>query len=830
MKRIVLSTFALIATAILHFPALSQSSMKIHREPPTESYNPWELDFAAGGAFPFGSSKRELFRTKGLSGKITARHFWDHVGLGLSSGFITGKINNASVNQFMKERGLSPDEMNIGTGDPNNAFLLLGPSFRFGNKVNFNVDVQGGLFLNNAGSVDIAAKGSDRSLYRFGNGNKNMAPGFSGGLNINYPISRSIRFFVTTSYLQAKIPVSMLDLKNGMDVATQIKRDMKVLTAGVGISVSLGPDVYQRKHIGGVKYKNRISSVPHEGNCGPVTLTTSRPGGIVQQLTFSCPQDAVVYTQGDAMNTMRTINQNNSMPSRLSMTPTTARQTQGKTFGEKIGAGLQSAGFISGNISWQSSPLPQIITNETAIAPSGNNDEKIKDKSHEGQIIHATFSLNNEKNGEDPCKGCGLTITSVTGTPVRNETVNPIYSSGGEGSNPLYEKSAVTQNPLYQGDGHTVSNPLFNGNKISTGNGEVCGQTAHLLVLLIDGNGREIAQTNSDSCGNFWFANVPAGVYMVAVSGNVTATKNYEVSINKDGANDLTGMLSAGNAELVLTLNSQETDSTVMMQKVIVRGWDPKDKKDITANANQVSQRVAGNPIDGIIVKGGKNPGGDFKTIKTDSDGRFTLSNLAKGNYTITAEVPYIINESAIVHVGVEHWGDPHENLNGKSEHGDFNSSRSNKETRHELVQSGLTNTIGQVIFSISKDGMLNGKLEAQDYNSTRSNKSYLVIHEDGTISGTCNAQDFNTVRSNRQNPPKLKNNSTSKQGSVISFAVNDDGTVTGKLEAQDYKFIRSNQSYLVIHEDGTISGTCNAQDFNTVRSNRSGVDPSKKS
>lgn len=34
--------------------------------------------------------------------------------------------------------------------------------------------------------------------------------------------------------------------------------------------------------------------------------------------------------------------QRNSMPSRLSMTPTTARQTQGKTFGEKVSQGTQA--------------------------------------------------------------------------------------------------------------------------------------------------------------------------------------------------------------------------------------------------------------------------------------------------------------------------------------------------------------------------------------------------------------------------------------------------------------------------------------------------------
>ncbi|MEK7951887.1 hypothetical protein [Luteolibacter soli] len=44
----------------------------------------------------------------------------------------------------------------------------------------------------------------------------------------------------------------------------------------------------------------------------------------------------------DELSAMRSINGINSMPSRLSMTPTTARQTQGSSFGEKVAVGLQA--------------------------------------------------------------------------------------------------------------------------------------------------------------------------------------------------------------------------------------------------------------------------------------------------------------------------------------------------------------------------------------------------------------------------------------------------------------------------------------------------------
>lgn len=47
--------------------------------------------------------------------------------------------------------------------------------------------------------------------------------------------------------------------------------------------------------------------------------------------------------------------------------------------------------------------------------------------------------------------------------------------------------------------------------------------------------------------------------------------------------------------------------------------------------------RVAGTPIGGIIVKGGKNPGGSLITVITNEIGEIELNNLAVGTYKFTA-------------------------------------------------------------------------------------------------------------------------------------------------------------------------------------------------
>lgn len=47
--------------------------------------------------------------------------------------------------------------------------------------------------------------------------------------------------------------------------------------------------------------------------------------------------------------------------------------------------------------------------------------------------------------------------------------------------------------------------------------------------------------------------------------------------------------------------------------------------------------RVAGSPIGGIVVKGGKNPGGNLITLITNENGEIELNNLPVGIYKFTA-------------------------------------------------------------------------------------------------------------------------------------------------------------------------------------------------
>ncbi|WP_293743251.1 hypothetical protein [uncultured Pedobacter sp.] len=57
----------------------------------------------------------------------------------------------------------------------------------------------------------------------------------------------------------------------------------------------------------------------------------------------------------------------------------------------------------------------------------------------------------------------------------------------------------------------------------------------------------------------------------------------------------------------------------------------------IMVPSNNPRSRVAGSPIGGIIVKGGKNPGGNLITLITNENGEIELNNMPPGTYKFTA-------------------------------------------------------------------------------------------------------------------------------------------------------------------------------------------------
>jgi hypothetical protein len=60
----------------------------------------------------------------------------------------------------------------------------------------------------------------------------------------------------------------------------------------------------------------------------------------------------------------------------------------------------------------------------------------------------------------------------------------------------------------------------------------------------------------------------------------------------------------------------------------------------LTGNNPMAFVASPGQPIGGIVVKGGKNPGGSALTITTNSDGTFWLNGIKAGNYRFVITAP----------------------------------------------------------------------------------------------------------------------------------------------------------------------------------------------
>jgi hypothetical protein len=66
----------------------------------------------------------------------------------------------------------------------------------------------------------------------------------------------------------------------------------------------------------------------------------------------------------------------------------------------------------------------------------------------------------------------------------------------------------------------------------------------------------------------------------------------------------------------------------------LLGGANPLFQESPQSGANAVRRAAPGGPIGGIVVKGGKNPGGAMLSLKTNDQGVLELRGLTPGSYT----------------------------------------------------------------------------------------------------------------------------------------------------------------------------------------------------
>jgi hypothetical protein len=157
-----------------------------------------------------------------------------------------------------------------------------------------------------------------------------------------------------------------------------------------------------------------------------------------------------------------------------------------------------------------------------------------------------------------------------------------------------------------------------------------------------------------------------------------------------------------------------------------------------------------GNPIGGIIVKGGRNPGGSLRTTQTNEQGEFEFTGMEKGNYSISTEVVYYMNDETIVTVGED--GDDNNDVSAERKGWDGSVKGGSK--TEVKVDEGLAarkgwdgSVKGGSKMNVVEDNSASVKSSAQHRNSSRSNKTASLV--DNSAGDATSKSIVNTTKSN---------------------------------------------------------------------------------
>lgn len=633
--------------------AFNQNSSRSNH---TRAVNDWQFGLNTGASLGLKSNEASLFRGNGLYTGITGQYFWGTFGLGMNMGFTNTNLSTSAIDQFIIDRKI-PQGSTITTTPSQNTFLLLGPSVRFGNTVQLLASVKGGLFMNQGGGLSIGQQGAVRPFYRFDAGSKTLFPGLSSSIAFSYPLGTSTSIQLHADYFFSSSSVRVFDPTQGIDIPVEQQRNIQALNAGISFVKKFGhsgraKDRHMRpnrdpldadsdddgvshfqkenssRRKDGVKHKTWLQSNFRTNNsCGPVTVKKQSPDGTIEERTFACPDDALQYERKIESTPARISTNRNAAPNN----PTDSNGISSHTIyghihttssesGDRIVTNQLSGGSGAASASYAATGRriePGVQTSFYIRESSGSKKRRAAGSDKSYQLV---FS---EEGG---------TVDSTLGKIANN----PLYSEKGNKENPLHSRSS-------SGD--------FNGD----GFGDIAE------VSLIDRNsGALLATTRTDKNGAYWFANVPNGNYEVQVAAAWRSKKGYAYYQNpSDRRMDIAGKIGVPSETWQHTF-SVDADQYVEYLPVYTGDTDgdgcddliigsPKSDNDNSSDVDITAARP-GNPIGGISIKGGKNPGGNiFAERVTNSRGEFEFTNLEPGDYRFITEVKYVLNEYTVL-------------------------------------------------------------------------------------------------------------------------------------------------------------------------------------
>lgn len=666
-------------------------------------------------------------------------------------------------------------------------------------------------------------------------------------------------------------------------------------------------------------------------NCGPVTQRVTNPDGTTSEMTFACPDDAAAYLR----------NINGGMPNRISMNVTVPKQTQGATFGEKVNQGLQVPGgtnagkqtqgatfgekvnqglhaaggalaqgknIISGNISWATEGSTGIVTNKTVTKLAGGPGGAAQASyaatgmvvSNPSPGIGSVLTLYSREAGSGMAsgrrdKGSGMATGRRQYQPLYQEgngnacdTCSTSVRLSGVQNNPYFAGNDLAGENVEMANGH--NNPMYNENqnagsmvKSSSGNTDQdCDGLAGVDVLLKDPRtGAIVARTTTGACGDFFFANVPDGDYLVVLAAALLSKKSYDMY--NATASDMRGSVQSSQTALQLFLNTGGKEE------------EPVQKAGISTSRSNIRNKTL------TIIEADTDGDGDYEALRataTFSDGSSAdISSSVKKSATSGAAPSLTIDEAGTQRRRVEvlksnKTGDPNANrLTGISVTGSGSSFKAmaifSNGSKKDITESVEVNTshnglrqysvtvadldgdghVDGVLRTRTKSNQTNERMAAGDEEiwSPRSNiKTIPVITGDldgdgeaeliggalpggAVISAAVSRQTGGPIGGiivkGGKNPGGQMRTMTTDENGMFEFTGLEAGSYTftteqklfiddvtfvsvGGSRAQDHNSSRSNKTASGVAPDpgsgGGGSGGSKAQDHNSSRSNKS--------
>lgn len=753
--------------------------------------NKWQFDLGTGARFSVKSNESRLFSGNGFATRIAGRYQFGLMGLGFSGGLVPGSLSQSGIAKFLTDRKIQQAESIITQSRPSNAYFLAGPSFQAGNRVLLTAQVQAGFFVNDAGSFSITPNGAQKPIYQFENGSNKIKPGFSGSLQLAYPLTKSTRLFLSTDYFYSNTSIRLIDQQSGIDQSS-LSRSLQFFTTGIGItkSFSATPNrtANSRETGSGIATGRRSSrdassglatgrrstrmaapgngriiaasssvqapkdrqtglatgkrnaAQPPAATCGPVTERVTQPNGVITERQFACPDDALYYKEQQV---------------------TARQQSPDKGANEETYAAMPATGnrFIAGRLSWHSREgNNHILTNRSVAA--------------EKTALGIAAQFYSREAGSGIATGRRSAREKGSGLATGRRQYQPILISAGTSDQSNQGRLVTISNPLFEANTNNGQNPIHESNQAGT-----AGTTVY-LVSAFDGNVIATTQTNSD--GSFWFAHVPDIPFKIRISGSVKISKQYQLTIASTTGLDIAGEWtntgdqwtlelaqdstaananSASFGQLSLSLLNQKEKVQVKSLPIALADIDADGQSEFLVGGNLPGSTVisstlaVGSPIAGMEItasnNGNFNP--DWQRL-TNNYGEFELTGLNAGTYLIRA--------SQWITIEAETWLPS----NSSTRRADHNSSRSNKsaaqqDEEEQPVQKARNNNTVRSNRGEYVSVLIEADTDADGSYETNISSSHAFILEELATgnSQTRMASGVNTSRSNIRNQARLE-------------------------------------------------------------------------